>query len=174
METTDRAIRISIASQLDIIDVVEEDSKAIMLYTDKSIYNMLKRSTASKPTYSSLGLQDAEHTVVLQKTGPCPRWYSRWRTREFALKGNFLYYYKAHFKSKLDDNIPVLGAIYIRGAAIDEDTVKGSKNAIIITPPVPRRVGMRDDETSVFYIKCSSAQQRTEWCKILKAVANKR
>jgi len=47
----DRPIRISIASQLDIIDVVEEDSKAIMLYSDKSIYNMLKRSsTNSKVT----------------------------------------------------------------------------------------------------------------------------
>ena len=44
----DRPIRISIASQLDIIDVVEEDSKAIMLYADKSIYNMLKRSAANK------------------------------------------------------------------------------------------------------------------------------
>ena len=45
---TERPIRISMASQLDIIDIVEEDSKAIMLYTDKSIYNMLKRSTVSK------------------------------------------------------------------------------------------------------------------------------
>ncbi|XP_065883518.1 uncharacterized protein [Dysidea avara] len=169
---TERPTRISMACQLDTIDIVEEDSRAIMLYTDKSIYNMLKRSTVSKPTYSSLGLQDTEQKVVLQKTGPCPQWYSRWRRREFALKGNFLYYYKAHIKNK--DNISVLGAIYIRGAAIDEDTVKGSKNVIIITPPVPRRVGMRDDETSVFYIKCSSVQQRTEWCKILKAVANKR
>ncbi|XP_065883520.1 uncharacterized protein [Dysidea avara] len=169
---TERSIRISIASQLDIIDIVEEDSKAIMLYTDKSIYNMLKRSTVSKPTYSSLGLDDAEQKVVLQKTGPCPEWYSRWRTREFALKGNFLYYYKAHAKNK--DDIPILGAIYIRGAAIDEDTVKGSNNVIIITPQVPRRVGMRDDETSVFYIKCSSVQQRTELSKILKEIANKR
>ena len=48
---TDRSTRISMASQLDIIDVVEEDSKAIMLYADKSIYNMLKRSTASKVKY---------------------------------------------------------------------------------------------------------------------------
>jgi len=45
---TERPIRISMASQLDIIDVVEEDSKAIMLYSDKSIYNMLRRSTVSK------------------------------------------------------------------------------------------------------------------------------
>ena len=39
-------------------------------------------------------LQDAEKKAILQKTGPCPNWLSRWRTREFALKGNFLYYYK--------------------------------------------------------------------------------
>ena len=45
---TERPIRISMASQLNTIDAEEEDSKAIMLYTDKSIYNMLRRSTVSK------------------------------------------------------------------------------------------------------------------------------
>jgi len=41
----ERQTRISVANQLDSI---EENSKAIMLYTDKNIYNMLKRSTVSK------------------------------------------------------------------------------------------------------------------------------
>ena len=45
---TDWSTRISMAGQLDMIDVVEEDSKAIMLYNDKGIYNTLKKSTCSK------------------------------------------------------------------------------------------------------------------------------
>ena len=51
-----------------------------------------------QPTFSSLGLEQADKTAVLQKTGPCPKWYTRWRTRDFALKGNFLYYYKPNTK----------------------------------------------------------------------------
>ena len=39
---------------------------------------------------------------------------------------------------------------YIRGAAINEEKVKGSNKVIVITP---RWVGWKDDETSIFYIK---------------------
>ena len=49
-------------------------------------------------TFSILGLKQAEKTAVLQKTGPCPKWYTPWRTRSFVLKGNFLYYYKPNTK----------------------------------------------------------------------------
>jgi len=51
-----------------------------------------------QPTFSSLGLGQADKTAVLQKTSPCPKWYTPWRTRDFVLKGNFLYYYKPNTK----------------------------------------------------------------------------
>ena len=59
------------------------------------------------------------------------------------------------------DNV-VLGAAYIRGAAIDTSSMKGSKNVIVITPPVARRAGWKDDETSVFYIKCKNEAELTD------------
>ena len=56
----------------------------------------------------------------------------------------------------------MLGAAYIRGAAIDTTTMKGSKHVIVITPPVARRAGWKDDETSVFYIKCRDEAEVTD------------
>ena len=56
----------------------------------------------------------------------------------------------------------MLGAVYIRGAAIEEEKVKGCKNVLIITPPVPRRAGWKDDETSVFYINFKTAALKAE------------
>lgn len=50
----------------------------------------------------------------------------------------------------------MLGAAYVRGAAIDTTSMKGSKHVIVITPPVARRVDWKDDETSVYYIKCKN------------------
>lgn len=149
-------------------DTLNDDSKAIMTYKDKSIYNLLQPSR--KPTYGSLELKEADKRAVFQKTGPCPQWYSRWRTREFALKDNFLYYYK----TKKTDKTAVLGAVYIRGAAIEQEKIKGCKNVLVITPPVPRRVGWKDDETSVFYINFKTAALRSEWHQALKEVANRR
>ena len=60
------------------------------------------------------------------------------------------------------DNNVVLGAAYIRGAAIDDTTMKGSRNVIVITPAVARRAGWKDDETSVFYIKCKNGAELTD------------
>ena len=60
------------------------------------------------------------------------------------------------------DNTDVLGAAYIRGAAIDKTTMKGSRNVIVITPPVARRPGWKDDETSVFYVKCKNEAELTD------------
>jgi len=74
------------------------------------------------------------------------------------------------------ENTRVRGAIYIRGAAINEEKVKGSNKVIVITPPVPRRADWKDDETSIFYIKCDSKMQRhavsysTEFCAIAMAI----
>ena len=59
-------------------------------------------------------------------------------------------------------NSTVRGAIYIRGAAVNEEKVKGSNTVIMITPPVPRRADWKDDETSIFYIKCESKIQQHE------------
>jgi len=42
-----------------------------------------------------------------------------------------------------------------------------SKHVIIIAPPVPRRAGWSDDETSVFYVKFSSDTEATEVSKML-------
>jgi len=56
----------------------------------------------------------------------------------------------------------VLGAAYIRGAAIDQTSMKGSKHVIVITPPVARRAGWKDDETSVFYVKCKDQNEATD------------
>jgi len=154
---------------------------------------------------------------VLQKTGPCPKWYTLWRTRTFALKGNFLYYYKQNdkvansiissviscpswfilqillfFLQRISDSI-ILGAVYIRGAALDYVTsMNRSKHVMTITPPVPRRPGWSNDETSVLYVKFSSEAEATEvstivimhsgtsvtsffpqWQKTLKEIANK-
>lgn len=56
----------------------------------------------------------------------------------------------------------MLGAAYVRGAAIDTTNMKGSKHVIVITPPVARRAGWKDDETSVFYIKCKDEAEVTD------------
>ncbi|XP_065909611.1 uncharacterized protein [Dysidea avara] len=122
------------SSQLNIVSSCEAHhenpthSDSVMTSDDRVIYNMLRRSAAGKPTYASFGLEQAEKTAILRKTGPCPKWYTPWRKREFTLKGNFLYYYKV--KSKKTGNNRVRGAIYIRGAAINEEKVKGSKYLI--------------------------------------------
>ena len=60
------------------------------------------------------------------------------------------------------DKSVVLGAVYIRGAAIEEEKVKGSKHVLVITPPVPRRAGWKDDETSIFHINCKTAALQSE------------
>ena len=39
--------------------------------------------------------------------------------------------------------------------------LKGSNKVIVITP---RRVGWKDDETSIFYIKCESKAQQSALC----------
>lgn len=209
-------------------DTLNDDSKAIMTYKDKSIYNLLQPSRKVRkqifsicnciklfviichrllsgweinlflflqPTYGSLELKEADKRAVFQKTGPCPQWYSRWRTREFALKDNFLYYYKTKVRHEQymhdvtlvlihlwyihdfhgihvirilflslqkTDRTTVLGAVYIRGAAIEQEKIKGCKNVLVITPPVPRRVGWKDDETSIFYINFKTAALRSE------------
>ncbi|XP_065909607.1 uncharacterized protein [Dysidea avara] len=158
------------SSQNNLYDAID-DSRAVMNDKDKHLYNLLHRSTVKKLTFSSLSLKQAEKTAVLQKTGPCPKWYTPWRTRNFALKGNFLYYYKPNTKN-IDDSI-ILGAVYIRGAALDGISMNGSKHVITITPPVPRRAGWSNDETSVFYIKFGSDTEAAEWQKTLKEVANK-
>lgn len=56
----------------------------------------------------------------------------------------------------------MLGAAYVRGAAIDTTKMKGSRHVIVITPPVARRAGWKDDETSVFYIKCKDETEVTD------------
>ena len=105
-------------SSLDSLYDSTDNGSAVMSDKDKHIYNLLQRTTIEKvrrayfivwqvstrkclflqQTYSSLGLHQAEKTAVLKKTGPCPKWCTPWRTRNFALKGNFLYYYKPNTK----------------------------------------------------------------------------
>ena len=55
-----------------------------------------------------------------------------------------------------------VGAVYIKGAALDDSSIHGSKHVITITPPVPRRAGWSNDETSVFYVRFGSSEQATE------------
>ena len=40
----------------------------------------------------------------------------------------------------------ILGAFYIKGAALDDCSIHGSNFVTMITPPVPRRAGLSNDE----------------------------
>ena len=97
------------------------------------------------------------------KTGPCPSWYTPWKKRLFVLKGNFLYYFDA---ANSYDDPPVLGAIFIKNAIIEKDSMPFASHVLTVSPIVKRRINWEgDDESSIFYLKFKTEEDRLEVSK---------
>lgn len=97
---------------------------------------------------------------VMWKTGPTPSWYTPWRKRLFVLKGNFLYYFDA---LNSHDDPPVLGAIFIKNAIIEKESMSFATYVLKVSPIVKRRVNWEgDEESSIFYIKFKTEESRIE------------
>ena len=47
-------------------------------------------------------------------------------------------------------------------AIVEKTSLPFAKTVLSITPPVPRRKGWRDDETSIFYIRFRTVEGRNE------------
>ena len=114
-----------------------------------------------QPTYSELGLRGkADKKGVLWKTGPLPSWYTPWKKRLFVLKGNFLYYFDA---ANSHDDPPVLGAIFLKNAIIEKDSMSFATYVLRISPIVKRRVNWEgDEESSIFHLKFQNEESRAE------------
>ena len=94
------------------------------------------------------------------KTGPTPSWYTPWRKRLFVLKGNFLYYFDA---ANSYDDPPVLGAIFVKNAIIEKVSMPFASHVLTVSPIVKRRVNWEgDDESSIFYLKFKTEEDRLE------------
>ena len=94
------------------------------------------------------------------KTGPSPSWYTPWRRRLFVLKGNFLYYFDA---INSHDDPPVLGAIFLKNSIIEKNSLPFASYVLTVSPIVKRRVNWEgDDESSIFYLKFKSEEDRIE------------
>jgi hypothetical protein len=129
---------------------------------ERTIFNKLGETSSpkNKPTYSELGLRGkADKKGVMWKTGPTPSWYSSWKKRCFVLKGNFLYY----FDGDVHDDPPVLGAIFVKNAIIEKSSMPFATYVLSVSPIVKRRVNWEgDDESSIFYLKFKSEEDRIE------------
>jgi hypothetical protein len=138
---------------------------------ERTIFNKLGETSSpkNKPTYTQLGLRGrADKKGVMWKTGPCPSWYTPWRKRCFILKGNFLYY----FDGDVHDDPPVLGAIFMKNAIIEKISFQFATYVLSVSPIVKRRVNWEgDDESSIFYLKFKSEEDRIEWFDVLHKVS---
>jgi hypothetical protein len=148
------------------------EDRMTMSDSERTIFNKLGDSSSpkNKPTYSQLGLRGkADKKGVMWKTGPTPSWYTPWRKRLFVLKGNFLYYFDA---ANSYDDPPALGAIFIKNAIIEKDSMPFASHVLTVSPIVKRRVNWEgDNESSIFYLKFKTEEDRLEWFDVLQKVS---
>lgn len=94
------------------------------------------------------------------KTGPLPSWYTPWRKRLFVLKGNFLFYFDA---VEGCDDPQALGAIYLKNAIIEKDSMPFASHVLTISPIVKRRPNWEgSEESSIFHLKFKTNEDRSE------------